>query len=542
MVSNRILQEFLGRIGPMGSKGLGTLLVAACIGLPAAGHAQQPAQLQFQVSAFVIDGDSPLPPQTLDELLAQYGNRQYDLDSLQRVAGAVESAIRDAGYAFHRVVVPPQTLDQGTVHLRIVPFVLGSTRVESNTHFSEQSIRRSLPGLVEGSSPNTSELARELKVANRHPSKELKLAFRQGKEPGGVDATISVDDQKPGQLSLIGTNTGSEDTGDVRSTLAYQQTDLWGKDHILSTSYTTSPGHWSDVKQYGLGYTAPAYGRGAWISAYAVHSSVDSGTISNVFDVSGAGDMFGLHWLQSLARIGRYEHWIDIGIDTRHFDSDITTPASGSSVVGDVRSTPASIAYQGEYQWPATRASFQLRYSRNTGWGDDNEDDNYGPGPAGGGRIGAADDWDALALGAMLDRALADKWALHADINVQYSNDALISGEQLGLGGSTSVRGYQERESSADEGFVVRLELSRPAWREIIGVAFADYGRGRVRKAQPGETEDWDLASVGIGARWQWRQLRASADVACVLEDAPLNADTTKSGDVHAHVSIALLL
>ena len=40
-----------------------------------------------------------------------------------------------------------------------------------------------------------------------------------------------------------------------------------------------------------------------------------------------------------------------------------------------------------------------------------------------------------------------------------YSPDLLISGEQFGLGGAHSIRGFEERELSADKGIQASLEI-----------------------------------------------------------------------------------
>ena len=55
---------------------------------------------------------------------------------------------------------------------------------------------------------------------------------------------------------------------------------------------------------------------------------------------------------------------------------------------------------------------------------------------------------------------------LSARLDGQWSDEPLIPGEQFGIGGARSVRGYEEREASGDSGFFVSAELiSKPTAR-----------------------------------------------------------------------------
>src|SRR5206468_3979668 len=59
-------------------------------------------------------------------------------------------------------------------------------------------------------------------------------------------------------------------------------------------------------------------------------------------------------------------------------------------------------------------------------------------------------------------RQLAAGWQARALLNAQFTGDALIPGEQFGLGGPDSVRGYVLREVVNDRGFSGQLELYTP--------------------------------------------------------------------------------
>src|SRR5690606_20390004 len=113
------------------------------------------------------------------------------------------------GYSFHRVVLPPQTLQDGVVRLEVVEFELGEVDVENNRHFDDRNVLASLPGLEEGQAPNVRDLSRALRFANAHPAKQLRIAFNENDDTHAIDATVEVEDRNPGSFFSVLQNTGS---------------------------------------------------------------------------------------------------------------------------------------------------------------------------------------------------------------------------------------------------------------------------------------------------------------------------------------------
>ncbi|WP_019868352.1 ShlB/FhaC/HecB family hemolysin secretion/activation protein [Methylovulum miyakonense] len=491
--------------------------------------AATPAAIQFMVKHFSVEGASPLSPTEMDDYFQPLQQRQYTLKTLQEVGKGLETKIREQGHPFYRVVLPPQTLDAGDVKLRIVSFALGEINVEGNHYFTKENIVASLPSLRKGVSPDTNDLAESIKVANKHPSKQLQLTFKQSETADQVNAKINVAEQRPYQASLILNTVGTKSTGNFRMTGALQHSNLWGLDHIFNGSYTTSPDHADTVEQYGTSYSLPVYALKGWLSAYYAFSNVNNGTVASDLTVTGSGEMYGLHYQQFLPKWGHYEQWLDIGFDNRYFINDIqfrTIPLGNN-----VRSVPLSVMYKAEYPWRNTHFGYHVQWVGNTGIGDHNNQADYGLV-----RQNANQDWNLLRYGGNFSVNF-QQWLVQTIFTAQYSQDSLIAGEQLGVGGSYDVRGYQERETSADRGEIVKFEVTTPSWQHINLFAFYDYGHGRLESHSGSQFYDWSLSSTGVGASWQWQNyLQAKIAVANALD----NAVTTQAGDSRIHASIVL--
>src|SRR5688572_26883506 len=116
------------------------LILAACCG-----HAyavESPSELRFTVKQFQIAGQNPLAADTTQEILQPYTGEHLGLEGLQAAADALEQALRQNGYSFHRVVLPPQTLQKEVVRLEVIEFKLGKIEIKNNRYFDNQNILR----------------------------------------------------------------------------------------------------------------------------------------------------------------------------------------------------------------------------------------------------------------------------------------------------------------------------------------------------------------------------------------------------------------
>ena len=82
------------------------------------------------------------------------------------------------------------------------------------------------------------------------------------------------------------------------------------------------------------------------------------------------------------------------------------------------------------------------------------------------------------------------------------------------------------------------MEVYTPKWMNINLLAFYDYGQGRNHDPVANVKDNWTLASIGIGLRWQWQsQVQASVDLGHTLKDG----SQTSSHQNNIHASIAIL-
>jgi len=226
------------------------------------------------------------------------------------------------------------------------------------------------------------------------------------------------------------------------------------------------------------------------------------------------------------------------GFDQRAFRNTCTiggvavlagAPACGPAGL-DVTVRPLSIAYSGVWANPGSQSDFTVSYNMN--WpgasrGTAADISAARPSPTGG--VGAPGRYAILRAGASHFRAFASDWQARAAISMQYTHQALVSGEQFGIAGAGSVRGFSEREVARDTGHFANLELYTPNFGPRIGIdgssirllTYYDFGYAANNPLQGETRQKASISAVGVGLRWQHeRSFSWRLDVSQVADPA----------------------
>ena len=505
-----------------------TVILLAASALAGAGisaRAQAPAEAipapRFTIERFELNAYNLLSPAEVGHIVAPFTGKDKDFADIQRALEALERAFRDLGYGVVQVLLPEQDITRGVVRFRVLQPTVGKVVVEGNTQFDSANIRHSLPSVREGETPNSKDIARNLQITAEHPVKQTSVLLRSGASEEQVDVNIKVTDDKPWRAFLTLDNTGTSDTGYFRLGIGYQHSNVFNSDHVFTAQYVTSPTELDQVSIYGVGYRIPFYGLDSSLDLIAGYSDVDSGTVQGLFNVSGRGTIGSARWNYYLPRLADYEHKVAFGLDYRAFENQVLF--EGTSVVPDVTVHPASLTYNGLWRGIASELSFYASGAQNIPGGKNGDDAAFQAS-----RAGASADYSVFRYGFNYVREFRNEWQTRLGFSGQYTQDPLVSGEQFGVGGPDSVRGYELRELADDRGMAAQLELYTPDFARSTGLSdsyklrllgFFDYGSVIRVDPLPGETTEAFIKSAGIGLRLGYRKsVVLRLDLAQILE------------------------
>ena len=350
------------------------------------------------------------------------------------------------------------------------------------------------------------------------------MLLKGAEQEGVVDATIRVADIKPTRYSISLDNTGNENTGRGRLGLAYQNANVGGKDHVVTAQFLTSPVNHNDVAVFGLGYRIPLYARGDSIDIVAGYSDVDSGTVQDLFAVTGKGSVYALRYNHGLTKWGDIDHRLAYGLDYRAYQNNVIPVGGMDNLVPDITVHPFSVTYSGSLRQEQRELSFYLSFIQNIPGGSDGTDDIFKQARF---QVGTAG-YRIFRFGGGFSRSFLGDWQVRIRLDAQYTEDALVTGEQYAIGGADNVRGFNERYTSNDKGYRTNWEIYTPDWAKPLGLSqgrlrfltFYDTGTTKRNQPQPGEFEAASLDSAGMGIRLSYKDyFTTRLDLAHIFHD-----------------------
>ncbi len=535
---------------------------------------------RFDVHRYQVEGNTLLAPAHVEALVAPFVGHKRNYGDIQKALEALENAYRASGYGTVQVYVPEQELTQGVVRLQVTEGVVGKIAVTGNQHFDAANIRATLPDLQEGRAPNMRKLSENIQLANENPAKQIEVTLGVSEEEGKVDAKVNVTDEKPEKFIVTLDTTGSSATGRARAGFAYQNANVGNSDQVLTLAYTMSPDKPKavDVDIYSIAYRVPFYSIGDSLDVIYGKSSVNA-PISQAtgFNLAGKGDVFGLRWNHYFPRRGEYTSKLIVGFDYKHINTTCTIngvptpvdpPAGGGASCTPYTLRPLSLTYAGQRQSPGELLDYNVGIQHNWSMGNRYTYSTV-TGASGVDRYSMVssnrqvpDDFTYYKGAFNYMKALPDDWALRASLNLQVSQTALPSPEQIGIAGSNAVRGFNERAVAGDKGFYVNLEAYTPELADLVGlpgslkaIGFYDFGRSRSyetsRAVLETSYEKAGISSIGFGFRYSMgKDLSLKLDFAQVVDAGPANvqpgttavhpANTESRGDWRGHFGLQL--
>ena len=507
---------------------------------------EAPAAPRFDINRFDVQGNSLLRAEEIDAAVGPYTGKSKDFADVQRALESLQQRYRSRGFGTVQVLLPEQELERGVIVLRVIEPKLGKVAIDGNKHFSDANIRRSLPSLKEGTVPNAVEIGKEARLASDNPAKRTTVLLRAGESEGEVNATVRVQDERPWRAVVSFDNTGSPSSGYYRLGFGYQHSNLFDRDHTLTLQYQLDPEPISDFDQlkiFGAAYRIPFYEHGASLDLLFGYSSLGSASgqviQGQAFNISGSGTIAGVRYNRILPRIAAlddYEHRISVGFDYKAFSNqvaqDLGGGTQGSNLTPDVTVYPGSLTYTGTKRMENAEFSMFASVARNMyAHGPDASHERFNGPPGEGVRPGVGDPhYTVWRYGANYLRAFANDVQMRMNFSGQYTRDALVPGEQFGLGGWDNLRGMIEREASNDRGYRGTFELYSPDIGNKIAdgmrlrlLAFVDTGKLRQNYApdasQCGATAcGFSATSIGVGARLAMRGVTLRLDYGNMLD------------------------
>lgn len=459
----------------------------------------EPPVLKFPVERYIVEGAKLITQSDFDKVVAPYVGKEKDFSDVQYALEAVETLYANRGYSAVHVLLPEQELEAGTVRFEVIESRFSKVEVTGNKFFSRSNAMYALPAVRIGGYPRAKEIARQLRLANESPARQLNVVLKGGETDDEVNANIVVTDSNPKQWTVSLDNTGSKETGISRLGISFRDAGMFNRDHVGQVQVQLSPQYVNRVKVIGGSYKIPLYRLGHSVEFFGGYSNINS-LVGGLTNFQGGGLMFSSRYHIPFDRIGSFDPKLSIGLDWRKFSKVQLTNPPPTILYDDIVVTPLSLTYVLQGKTAKSNVDFNISYTANMPVASRGKPADF----AAYDHVNFSDPtprYKVVRYGASYFTQFGGDWQLRAAFSGQWSKDKLIQGEQMRLGGADGVRGFSEGSETGEQGGKFNLETYFPNWQKgkmnTRALLFVDAGNVR----SPSSGTSTSISSAGLGVR-----------------------------------------
>ena len=463
-----------------------------------------------------------------DELYALYNDKvgqTLTLTDLYGIANDLTLKYRNDGYILTQVAVPPQTISDGIADLQVVEGFIDNIDVQGGEAGSAalKEIQEFASLITNDKAPlNIHELERQLLLINDLPGVEARTIISPSASTrGAADMLIKID-RDPFDAIVSVDNHGSRFLGPIQFSGAAIFNSAFGMNEKITAQVAVAPDAGLELAFGSLQYEQPIGPYGTLLQLGGSVTETDPGFTLDQFDVEGLSRNFFIGVEHPIIRSRETNVFARTMFDWRNVDSK-------NNVTADIQDRIRAIR-------AGVKADFLDRLLGVAAVNSVDFEVSQG-----------IDIWDASEEGdANLTRAAGDPTFLKAKLRVerlqrvtsnvnvllsgrgQISNNPLLSSEEFGLGGYSTVRGYDPSEVVGDDGIAGNVEVQvNNAVKNVQLFGFVDAGTVWDQDATTSAGKRTSLVSTGLGLR-----IDLPMDVKAEFVAAqPLNRDIASQGE-----------
>lgn len=535
--------------------------------------AAKPGEPQrFDIDEFEVQGADALPQIELEEAIYPFMGPNRTPADVEKARAALEKAYQAKGFQTVSVSVPPQNVERRVVVLKVAEAKVGRLRVKGSRYFDQEKIKDRAKSLKEGELPNFDEFTKDVVALNQWPNRRVTPALRAGVKPGTVDVDLNVEDERPfhGSVELNNRRTANTEALRLQGSARYEN--LWQLGHSLTLNASVAPIRpkeaWSLSASYL--YRVPDNEKLSFLFSALKSEGTTRSTFGEGTSAPGAAvansptDQLGGRAVFTLPQWDNLFHTFNVGVDFKKSEQRVETEiGEGDKKTRFISFVPVSY-WTGAASYNATHQGDDALTQFNTdltvgirGLGSDAVEFDAK-------RYNARQSFVSLKGDLSYTRELPKNFQWFSKVQGQISDQALLSGEQFGLGGLDSVRGYLESENVGDNGLAGTVEIRSPnlatLWappqakaptaaevdpnstaqeapasgkiQELRVFSFVDAGFATLNDPLPSERKRFDAWSVGAGVNVKaFDYVNGSLVLALPLMRQAVSSDYTSSRD-----------
>lgn len=452
-------------------------------------------KIEFTLNHLTIDGATVYKPEDLAPLYKELIGRKIALTAVYDLANKLTAKYRNDGYILSQIIVPPQTIDGGTLKLQAVEGYIDQVTIKSERTRDTEYFTAYGAAIRAAKPLNEKTLERYMLLINDIPGVTAKSVLSPSRSNAGAsELTIAVE-HKNVDASVQADNRGSRFMGPGQANASARLNDVLGYGEGLTVQGANSLG---TMKYGSAAMSLPLGHNGTALNLSGAVTATTPGYTLAIFDIKGLSHAYSIGLTHAFARSRSQNFSATLKLD--YLDSSRSDNLGGPPIVDKLRVLRAGGFYQASDRFAGAN-TVSAEISKGIG--------NLGASSKGDPNMSRADgDPQFFKATAEITRtqALTEKLDGYLAVTGQYSASPLLASEEFGVGGANYGSAYDNSEITGKNGIAARLELraSNPIWsrlQQIQPYVFYDIGKIWAPQAAAASDKINSLASTGLGLR-----------------------------------------
>ncbi|MDD4955551.1 MAG: ShlB/FhaC/HecB family hemolysin secretion/activation protein [Candidatus Omnitrophica bacterium] len=483
-----------------------------------------PETKRVQIKKIVIEGATLISEKEIRAVVSEYEGKELALPEMQKVADKVTEVYREKGYTTSRAYLPPQTIKEGILTIKVIEGKVGKIDIKGNKYFRTSQLEKKIK-LKPKDYFKYDSLQNSLTYINENPDRKAKAILVPGTEPGTTDILVEVKDILPIHIGFDYDNFGSRYMEKNRWAFVYENNNLLGFDDRLYLKYQMSQKSLYSLKN--LRYVYPVNEK-TEIGGYYTHSRLELGKEFRTLSAVGKADIAGIFANRALYSNRILDLRYNFGFDYKNIKNYLLNARSSEDQSRVIKN---GLDIDITDKFGRTIVNPELDIGIPDMWG------GLEPKDARASRVGSGGRFVKGVFNFYRLQPMPFSSALLFKNSAQLSNYNLTAAEQFQIGGAQSVRGYGPGEFAGDRGIYSSVEWSFPAYGLPKGikipltesklydalrfVCFYDWANSRLNNPQPGEEKSDTLRGFGYGVRFNVKDLSLKFEMGYPLGKLP---------------------
>ena len=475
----------------------------------------------FTLNGVVLDNGTIYTQDQINALAAGLMGQQVSFADLNRIAQSITREYRGDGYMFSRVILPPQDIEGGVVHLQAIEGQISEVEVVGDYKDKNNLIKKLAQKIKSAGPTNAKEIERYLLLIDDLPGIKARSVLQPASQAGTTKIVISIE-QDTVEGSLKVDNRGSKFVGQTRGEATIGLNSLLGI-HERTTLRALMTKDTEELKFFDVYHEQQIGSEGAKVVGRYAITKTEPGASLEPLDVKGDSKLLDIEAVYPYIRNRQYNLDLKAGFEALNSNSDVL----GTEVSEDrVRAFKLGTRFDFTDSWAGV-TQFDLEGAFGVDLFDATDDG------AGRTRTNGEHQFTRFNLSAIRIQDLPGDFSLFLSGEGQYSPDALLASEEFSVGGEVYGRAYDSGEIAGDSGVSASVELryggtvENEFFKSYQLYGYYDIGKVWNEDIAVGESDHDSLASAGAGIRFN-----LAYDLSGGIEfTAPLTRDVSAEGD-----------